>query len=194
MDKLQKVGLTALGTALVSTASFAGDMAVTGSAIMTFANNDNSNVGNAWSMSDTMTFTGSGELDNGWSVALSVAHANANAYSNTNVTVGIPGLGDIRIDQGTSGTGGDTTTTNGPGGGGGSESNTLTPPGPNNNIGGGRKSNCSVIEALNCVEALANIKVKKTYLMDALNALGSGKSIKVAETKALGCSIKFANK
>ena len=30
--------------------------------------------------------------------------------------------------------------------------------------------------------------------MDALNALGSGKSIKVAETKALGCSIKFANK
>ena len=37
-------------------------------------------------------------------------------------------------------------------------------------------------------------KVKKTYLMDALNALGSGKSIKVAETKALGCSIKFANK
>jgi len=37
-------------------------------------------------------------------------------------------------------------------------------------------------------------KVKKSYLMDALNALGSGKSIKVAETKALGCSIKFANK
>ena len=31
------------------------------------------------------------------------------------------------------------------------------------NIGGGRKSNCSVIEALNCVESLANIKVKKTY-------------------------------
>ena len=37
-------------------------------------------------------------------------------------------------------------------------------------------------------------KVKKTYLMDALNALGSGKSIKITETKALGCSIKFANK
>ena len=37
-------------------------------------------------------------------------------------------------------------------------------------------------------------KVKKSYLLDALNALGSGKSIKVAETKALGCSIKFAKK
>ena len=31
------------------------------------------------------------------------------------------------------------------------------------NIGGGRKSNCSVIEALNCVETLASIKVKKIY-------------------------------
>ena len=31
------------------------------------------------------------------------------------------------------------------------------------NIGGGRKSNCSVIEALNYVESLANIKVKKIY-------------------------------
>ena len=31
------------------------------------------------------------------------------------------------------------------------------------NIGGGRKSNCSVIEALNYVESLANIKVKRVY-------------------------------
>ena len=29
------------------------------------------------------------------------------------------------------------------------------------NIGGGRKSNCSLIEAINCVESLANIKIKK---------------------------------
>ena len=31
------------------------------------------------------------------------------------------------------------------------------------NIGGGRKSNCSIIEALNYVELLTNIKVKKIY-------------------------------
>ena len=31
------------------------------------------------------------------------------------------------------------------------------------NIGGGRKSNCSIIEALNYVEELTNTKVKKTY-------------------------------
>jgi len=73
MDKLQKVGLTALGTALVSTASFAGDMAVTGSAFMTFTGGDNTNTGNGWSMSDTMTFTGSGDLDNGWGITYSHA-------------------------------------------------------------------------------------------------------------------------
>ena len=73
MDKLQKVGLTALGTALVSTASFAGDMAVTGSAFMTLTGNDNTNQGNGWSMSDTMTFTGSGDLDNGWGITYSHA-------------------------------------------------------------------------------------------------------------------------
>ena len=73
MDKLKKVGLTALGTALVSTASFAGDMSVTGSAQITFAGNDNTVTGNGWSMSDTLTFTGSGDLDNGWSVTFSHA-------------------------------------------------------------------------------------------------------------------------
>jgi len=73
MDKLQKVGLTALGTALVSTASFAGDMAVTGSAFMTLTGSDNNNQGNGWSMSDTMTFTGSGDLDNGWGITYSHA-------------------------------------------------------------------------------------------------------------------------
>ena len=89
MDKLKKVGLTALGTALVSSASVAGDMAVTGSALMTFAGNDNENTGNGWSMSDTMTFTGSGDLDNGWSVTFS--HA---------IDGGINDANSIAIDMG----------------------------------------------------------------------------------------------
>jgi outer membrane protein OmpU len=57
MNNLKKVGLTALGTALVSTASVAGDMSVTGSAIITFTGNDNSNKGNGWTMSDTISFS-----------------------------------------------------------------------------------------------------------------------------------------
>jgi len=93
MDKLQKVGLTALGTALVSTASFAGDMAVTGSALMTFTGADNTDTGNGWSMSDTMTFTGSGELDNGWGITYS--HAIDGGTNDAN---------SIAIDMGDSGT------------------------------------------------------------------------------------------
>ena len=34
-------------------------------------------------------------------------------------------------------------------------------------------------------------KVKNNYLMDAIRALGSNKKIKISETKALGCSIKY---
>jgi len=93
MDKLQKVGLTALGTALVSTASVAGDMAVTGSAFMTFTGGDNTNTGNGWTMSDTMTFTGSGELDNGWGITYS--HAIDGGTNDAN---------SIAIDMGDAGT------------------------------------------------------------------------------------------
>jgi len=73
MNKLKKVGLTALGTALVSTAAFAGDMAVTGSAVMTWNGQDNTDTGNGFVMSDTLTFTGSGELDNGWAITYKTA-------------------------------------------------------------------------------------------------------------------------
>ena len=83
MNKLKKVGLTALGTALVSTAAFAGDMAVTGSAVMTWVGGDNTDTGNGFSMSDTMVFTGSGELDNGWAITythkIDVGNADVNS-------------------------------------------------------------------------------------------------------------------
>jgi hypothetical protein len=56
-------------------------------------------------MASNLTFAGSGELDNGWNVALSIAQGDAGAYSNTNITIGVPGVGDFRVDQGVSGTG-----------------------------------------------------------------------------------------
>jgi outer membrane protein OmpU len=61
--------------------------------------------GNPIGIGSNYGFSGSGELDNGWTVDLSIAHTNAGAYSNANVTIGVPSIGDIRIDQGTSGTG-----------------------------------------------------------------------------------------
>jgi len=61
--------------------------------------------GNPIGIGSNMTFSGSGELDNGTTFALSIAHANKAAYSNTNIVITVPSLGDIRIDQGVSGTG-----------------------------------------------------------------------------------------
>jgi len=106
MNKLTKIGASALcgSLAAISTAN-AGDLSVTGGVDMSWISLSDQNTGNPIGIGSNLTFAGSGELDNGWSVALSVAHANANAYSNTNVTVGIPGLGDLRFDQGVSGTG-----------------------------------------------------------------------------------------
>lgn len=37
-------------------------------------------------------------------------------------------------------------------------------------------------------------KVKKHYLMDALEAVAAGETVSIASTKALGCSIKFSEK
>jgi len=106
MNKLTKIGASALcGSLAAISAANAGDLTVTGGVDMSWISLDDETVGNPIGMGSNLTFAGSGELDNGWSVALSVAHLNANGYSNTNITVGIPGLGDVRIDQGTSGTG-----------------------------------------------------------------------------------------
>ena len=106
MNKLTKIGATALcGSLAAISAANAGDLSVTGGVDMSWISLNDEAVGNPIGIGSNLTFSGSGELDNGWSVALTVAHNNANAYSNTNVVVGVPSLGSIRIDQGTTGTG-----------------------------------------------------------------------------------------
>jgi outer membrane protein OmpU len=106
MNKITKLGVSALcGSLAAVSAANAGEMTVTGGVDMSWVSLDDEVTGNPIGMGSNLTFTGSGDLDNGWSVALSVAMTNADAYSNTNVTVTVPTLGAIRIDQGTSGTG-----------------------------------------------------------------------------------------
>jgi len=106
MNKLTKLGVSALcGSLAAVSAANAGDMTVTGGVDMSWISLDDETTGNPIGMGSNLTFSGSGELDNGWGVALSVAMKNQDAYSNTNVTVTIPTLGDVRIDQGGSGTG-----------------------------------------------------------------------------------------
>ena len=71
MNTFKKIGLTALAGSLVAVSVNAADLSVTGAAGITFAGQDKTNKGNGWSMTDNMTFAGSSELDNGWTVSTS---------------------------------------------------------------------------------------------------------------------------
>jgi outer membrane protein OmpU len=106
MNKLTKIGASALcGSLAAVSAANAGDMTVTGGVDMSWISLPKQNVGNPIGIGSNLTFSGSGDLDNGWSVAYTVANTNAQAFSNANVVVTIPGMGDLRIDGGVSGTG-----------------------------------------------------------------------------------------
>jgi len=78
MIHIKKIGMTALAASLVSTSVFAGEMAVTGSASINWENYSADTTAGAnaagtktFSMGNQLTFTGSGELDNGLTVGLS---------------------------------------------------------------------------------------------------------------------------
>jgi len=106
MNKLNKIGASALcGSLAAFSAANAGDLTVSGGADLTWVSLSGQTTGNPIGMGSNWGLAGSGELENGWTVDLSIAMTNANAYSNTSVTIGVPGVGDILINQGGSGTG-----------------------------------------------------------------------------------------
>ena len=73
MNNLKKIGLSALAGSLVATSAFAGEMSVSGGASINVehTNGGAASTGKTFSMGNQLTFSGSGELDNGLNVALS---------------------------------------------------------------------------------------------------------------------------
>ena len=70
MNNLKKVGLTALAGALVSVSANALDVSVSGGASISFSGEEKQTTGNGWSMNDGITFSSSGEMDNGMTVTV----------------------------------------------------------------------------------------------------------------------------
>ena len=70
---IKKIGLTALAASLVSVSANAGSMSVSGGASMNITGHtgEGRDVGTSFSMGNQLTFSGSGELDNGLNVSLS---------------------------------------------------------------------------------------------------------------------------
>jgi len=70
MNKVTKVGLTALATSLVATASYAGELSVSGSASLTYTGLNTASGTNPWGMGDSIKFSGGGDLENGMTVSV----------------------------------------------------------------------------------------------------------------------------
>ena len=71
MNNFKKIGLTALAGSLVATSVYAGEISVAGSASLRMSNHAGTDGGKTMAMGNQLTFTGSGEMDNGMNVALS---------------------------------------------------------------------------------------------------------------------------
>jgi len=94
MNKLKKVGLTALATTLVTSASFAGEMSVSGGASLNYSGLNTSSDSNPWSMGDSVTFSGGGDLDNGMTVNVSFELDGGN-YDDYSLTLGMGDMGSL---------------------------------------------------------------------------------------------------
>ena len=113
MNNFKKVGLTALAGSLVAVSAYAGEVTVAGSASMKVRHVDGgaANSGKAFSMGNQLTFSGSGELDNGLNVSISFvldqgddAGADTNADDNAgapfdshSVSISSDGLGTLKF-------------------------------------------------------------------------------------------------
>ena len=97
MNKLTKVGLTALTTTLVASSAYAADLSVTGSASIAYTGLDNTDNTSPYSMGDSINFVGSGELDNGMTVTFSYELDNG-ATDDMGITIGLAdGLGTVKF-------------------------------------------------------------------------------------------------
>ena len=94
MNKLTKVGLTALATSLVATASYAGELSVSGSASLTYTGLDTNSDVNPWAMGDSVKFNGGGDLDNGMTVSVYYELDGGN-YDDYNLKLGMGDMGTL---------------------------------------------------------------------------------------------------
>jgi len=105
MNKMKKIGLTALAASLVSVSANAVD--ISGGASLSYNGGNDGALGNPWSMNDNLTFTWGGELDNGMTVDLNflLDNSDGNAiFDNRSLALGLGEAGTLTF-WGSSGSG-----------------------------------------------------------------------------------------
>ena len=94
MNKLTKVGLTALATTLVTSASVAGELSVSGSAALSYTGLSSNADTNPWAMGDSVKFNGGGDLDNGMTVSV-YYELDGGTFDDYNLKIGMGDSGTI---------------------------------------------------------------------------------------------------
>jgi outer membrane protein OmpU len=98
MNKMKKIGLTALAASLVSVSAQAVD--ISGGSSLTYASGNDGVAGNPWSMNDSLTFSWGGELDNGFTVDMSFLLDNSDGaasqiFDNRTLAIGMGDAGTL---------------------------------------------------------------------------------------------------
>ena len=103
MNNFKKIGLSALAGSLAAMSVNAAELTATGGASITFAGQEAVSSGNGFSMNDSITFTGSTELDNGWTVSTSFLLDNSDnavgsAFDARSITIDTGSAGIISFE------------------------------------------------------------------------------------------------
>jgi outer membrane protein OmpU len=101
MNNFKKIGLTALAASLVSVSANAGEMSVAGSAKLNVEgfSGEVMHAGKSYTMGNQLTFSGSGELDNGLTVSLSFVQDNAEqTFDSHSLTISSDTMGTLKFN------------------------------------------------------------------------------------------------
>ena len=105
MNKMKKIGLTALAASLVSVSANAVD--ISGGASLSYNGGNDGAQGNPWAMNDNLSFSWGGELDNGMTVDVNFLLDNSDGnsiFDNRSLALGIGEAGTLTF-WGSSGSG-----------------------------------------------------------------------------------------
>ena len=104
MNNFKKIGLSALAGSLVAFSAHAGELSVSGSASLSISDGDTNGTtvsGNQFTMGDSITFSGSGEMDNGMTISVSYeldgddAGGASSSFDSHSMTLDTNGFGTI---------------------------------------------------------------------------------------------------
>ena len=99
MINLRKVGLTALAGSLAAVSANAGEISVSGAANLTYKTGSG-NISQSLGMDRDVKFSGSGELDNGYTVSFHTTMTDAFAVSSSATVIGMGSMGSVGLAYG----------------------------------------------------------------------------------------------